>query len=45
MWISTATALPKAVQKVVFAAGPMMYRSRFRAEQVRPSDDGPVSGG
>ena len=42
MWISTATALPKAGQKVFFAAGTMMSRSRFRAEQVQPSDDGPV---
>jgi len=45
VWISTATAPPKAGQKVFFASGPMMYRSRFRAEQVQPSDDGPVSGG
>jgi hypothetical protein len=34
--------LPKAGQKVFFAAGPMMDHSWFRAEQVQPSDDGPA---
>jgi hypothetical protein len=42
MWISTTEHLPKPGQRVFLLAGPMMYRTRFRAEQVQPSDEGPV---
>ena len=35
-------ALPKDGQRLFFAAGPMLYRSRFRPEQVQPPDEGPV---